>query len=168
MKRKETFGSLITCLHVGRISSFVENQYTQLKKLITKLDCKEITAEYKIHLINKRIKQLKESFDDDFNKELFYCEVIEWNRILDKTKDLNMSNIISIKCCYENILEVLKKADGIKYKIVKQVQVKSVEIDELLVIINLLLLFAEDTENMTFLQILKVIINLLNELIAKF
>ena len=132
------------------------------------MGCKEITAEYKIHLINKRIKQLKEYFDDDFNKELFYCEVIEWNRILDKTKDLNMSNIISIKCCYENILEVLKKDDGLKYNLENQIQVKSVEIDELLGKINSLLDFAEDTENMPFLLILKVLINLLNELIAKF
>ena len=30
LKSKEIFDSLITCLHVGRISSFVENQYTQL------------------------------------------------------------------------------------------------------------------------------------------
>ena len=111
---------------------------------------------------------MKECFDDDFNRELFYCEVSEWNRILDQTEDLNISNIISIKCCYKIILEVLKKADGIKYKIEKQIHVKSVEIAELLGIINSLLDFAEDTENMPFLLILKVLINLLNELIAKF
>ena len=62
----------------------------------------------------------------------------------------------------------VKKGDGLRYKIGKQVQVKKVEIDELLGIIYSMLLFAEDTENMPVLLILKVIINLLNELIAKF
>ena len=138
-KSKETFDSLVTCLRADRISSYVENQQTQLGNMITDLDCEDFTAENKANFINKRIEQLKESFDDDFNKELFYCEVSEWNRILEQIEDLSISNIFSIKCCYEKILEVLKKADGIKYKIEKQIQVKSVEIDELLGRINSLL-----------------------------
>ena len=74
-KSKETFDSQVTCLRVDRISSIVENQHTQLENVIKDLGSEEITAENKARLINKRIEQLKESFDDDFNRELFYCEV---------------------------------------------------------------------------------------------
>ena len=74
-KSKETFDSLVTCSRVDRISSIVENQHTQLENVIKDLGSEEITAENKARLINKRIEQLKESFDDDFNRELFYCEV---------------------------------------------------------------------------------------------
>ena len=62
-------------MRVDRISSIVENQHTQLENVIKDLGSEEITAENKARLINKRIEQLKESFDDDFNRELFYCEV---------------------------------------------------------------------------------------------
>ena len=101
LKSKETFDSLVTCLPVDSLLSFVENQHKQLEQVITDLGHGGITAENTANLINKRIKQLEESLSDDFARELFCCEVSACNRILENTttNDICFQNNKTCQTC---------------------------------------------------------------------
>ena len=170
LESKQIFDSLVTCLRVERLSNYVLTQQKQLEQTLTDLSNRETTTENYTTLINKRIKQLKEaSGENNLLTELFSCELTKWTSLsTDPNSSAKFPKDVfeDINLCYGYLITASGNTDHMKLKPGNGIQIDCNEINGLLECYKSLLDIAWSIDNLLFLLILKVVINLQSELIT--
>ena len=167
---KQIFDSLVTNLRVDRLSNNVLTQKKLLEEILTDLSSREATSENFTTLINKRIKQLQEaSGENNLLSELFSCELTKWTSLsTDPNSSAKFPKDVfeDINLCYGYLITASGNTDHMKLKPGNGIQIDCNEINGLLECYKSLLDIAWSIDNLLFLLILKVVINLQSELIT--